>query len=44
MYIAVGDDFWGLCDQKRSYKQESDFERLRIYDSLKLKQKISDDY
>jgi hypothetical protein len=36
MAITAGDDFLGLCDQKQSYKQESDFERLRSYGRLKL--------
>ena len=34
--ITAGGDFLGLCDQKRSYKHVSDFERLRSYDRLKL--------
>ena len=29
--IIAGDDFLGLCDQKSSYKQVSDFGRLRSY-------------
>jgi len=29
--ITAGCDFLGLCDQKRSYKQVSDFGRLRSY-------------
>jgi hypothetical protein len=36
MNIAVGDDFWGPCDQKGSYKQASDFERLQSYGRWKL--------
>jgi hypothetical protein len=33
--ITAGGDFLGLCDQKSSYKQVSDFGRLRSYDRLK---------
>jgi len=29
--ITAGGDFLGICDQKRSYKQVSDFGRLRSY-------------
>ena len=35
--ITAEDDFLGLCDQKSSYKHESDFGRLRSYDRLKLR-------
>ena len=35
--ITAGGDFLGLCDQKISYVHVSDFERLRSYDSLKLR-------
>jgi len=35
--ITAGGDFLGLCDQKISYKDVSDFGRLRIYDHLKLR-------
>jgi len=31
MDITAGGDFLGLCDQKSSYKQVSDFGRLRSY-------------
>ena len=34
---TAGSDFLGLCDQKSSYKHESDFGRLRSYDRLKLR-------
>jgi len=34
--ITAGGDFLCLCDQKSSYKDVSDFGRLRSYDSLKL--------
>jgi hypothetical protein len=36
MYVTVGDDFLGLCDQTSSCKHVSDVERLRSYDLLKL--------
>jgi len=29
--ITAGDDFLGLCDQKKLYKHVSDFGRLRSY-------------
>jgi len=29
MDIAVGDDFWGTCDQKRSYNEVSNIQRRR---------------
>jgi len=29
--FTAGGDFLGLCDQKSSYKHESDFGRLRSY-------------
>jgi hypothetical protein len=35
--ITAGDDFLGLCDQKRSYKHVSDFGPLRSYDCFKLR-------
>jgi hypothetical protein len=35
--ITAGGDFLGLCDQKSSHKQVSDFGRLRSYDRLKLR-------
>jgi len=35
--ITAGNDFLGLCDQKSSYKQVSDFGRLRSYDRLILR-------
>jgi len=34
--ITAGVDFLGLCDQKSSYKDVSDFGRLRSYNRLKL--------
>jgi hypothetical protein len=40
MDIAVGDGSWSSCDQKSSYKQVSDFERLRSYDRLKLRKHL----
>ena len=30
--ITAGGDFLGLCDEKSSYKNVSDFGRLRSYD------------
>jgi hypothetical protein len=42
MDIAVGDGSWSSCDQKSSYKQVSDFERLQSYDRWKLRQKFKD--
>jgi hypothetical protein len=36
VYVTV-DDFLGLRDHKGSYKDVSDFERLRSYDRLKLR-------
>jgi hypothetical protein len=35
--ITAGGDCLGLCDQKSSYKQVSDFGRLRGYDRFKLR-------
>ena len=35
--ITAGGDFLGLCDQKGSYKNVSDFGRLRSYGRLKLR-------
>jgi hypothetical protein len=35
MDTTAGEDFMGLCDQKRSYQQLPDTESLRIYDDLK---------
>ena len=35
--ITAGGDFLGLCDQKSSYINVSDFGRLRSYDRLKLR-------
>ena len=35
--ITAGGDFLGFCDQKSLYKHVSDFGRLRIYDSMKLR-------
>jgi hypothetical protein len=35
--ITAGGDFLGLCDQKSSYKNLSDFGRLRSYDRLKVR-------
>jgi len=32
----AGNDFLGVCDQKRFYKRVSDFERLWRYGRLKL--------
>ena len=40
--ISAGVDFLGLCDQKSSYKHVSDFERLRSYDRLKLREEGKD--
>ena len=37
MDITAGGDFLGLCDQKSSYKNVSEFGRLRNYDRLKLR-------
>ena len=35
--ITAGGDFLGLCDQKSSHKQVSNFGWLRSYDRLKVK-------
>jgi hypothetical protein len=35
--ITAGGDFLGLCDEKSSYKDVSDFGRLQSYDHLKLR-------
>ena len=35
--ITAGGDSLGLCDQKSSYKNLSDFGRLRSYDRLKVR-------
>jgi hypothetical protein len=40
--VAIGDDSWGPCDKKHSYKQVTDFERLWSYDFLKLRTKGKD--
>jgi len=40
--ITAGGDLLGLCDQKSSYKNVSDFGRLRSYDRLKLRIKGND--
>jgi len=40
--ITAGGDLLGLCDQKSSYKNVSDFGRLRSYDRLKLRIKGKD--
>jgi hypothetical protein len=40
--IPLGDDSSGPCDQRSSYKQVSDFERLWSYDRLKLRTKGKD--
>ena len=40
--ITAGGDFLGLCGQESSYKQFSDFGRLRSYDRLKLRREGND--
>ena len=35
--MTAGGDFLGLCDEKSSYKNVSDFGWLRSYDRLKLR-------
>jgi len=35
--ITAGGDFLGLCDQKSSYKNVSNFGRLQSYDPLKFR-------
>ena len=40
--ITVGGDFLGLCDQNISYKDVSDFGRLRSYYRLKLRTESND--
>jgi len=40
--ITAGRDFLGLCDQKSSYKNVSDFGGLWSYDRLKLRIEGSD--
>jgi len=39
--ITAGGDFLGLCDQKISYKLGSDCGRLRSYDRLKPRKKVT---
>ena len=42
MDITAGDDFVGLCDQKRSYKHVPDFGRLQNYGCLELRIECQD--